>query len=601
MISAQKKKLIIISLILIVTLSFSSEKLGKAESSNLGVQLTISSAVDGKPVNTNYTFSPLDVVYINANVTYSNQAQANVFVTFKASGPANKTNPTTVIRSAVTDQNGIANISFRIPMDNSSNPSIGEWTVLCNAGMLNQTKQVTSKFKVGWTINLESIKLFDSNGTESSSFSRGQTAKVQVEVLKNISEAVNSTVTINVTDSQGAQHNIFTQNKTFNLSQNIVECEFQVSNEYSIGEAKINCHLNSSIQGLNYEHSLSKNFTINDATIPNEPPSNGTKTNHDLALKNGAISNTQITKGEEINITVTAVNKENVTEQSIIRFSYDSNSAGSIAIALEGYQERTVSFLWNTTNVSPSTYQISARIDSVQDENQTGDNEIIIGTVTVTEKPSVTPNLSATSLYIFALFIIGLTTFSLLSFLRWRVHQVAAKPLLPKLQNRQQENKIVETQPEKLTYETTKAIPIKEVNYASVLPLKGSLIEGSIAKTEPTSTGNQGLQITEHSKEPISDKLTEELTQFMLQSTELIPLSAKAIDLSIQKIQVLRKFKANPEVLTKELTQIERVLDLQTKNMENELDILKECIQKIRDLGKIKPNDEIISGDKADK
>ncbi len=565
------KKVSALSLAFIVFLSLSFTQFLLVENVNAittpwSLQVSVMNK-DNQTV-TNSNVAPFDLVQLKANVTYQNEPIANIFVAFKVVGPENSTTPTKVVRTAQTDTTGLAVISFRIPSGNASaNPVRGVWKVNCTAASTNQTLQETALFQVGWPATITEIKLFDQNNTENNNFTNGQTVKAQVKVENNNAQQMNATLHMNITDVSGANINeIDIQNQELNESDTIINTQFSIPENASAGQATVNANLfsYSSIEQQVEVIAEPKNatFTIQEKQTQPTP----TNEYRDVAITHANLSTDKVAAGQTVNISATTINKGNRTEQSTIRIKYNDDSAGSLAIQFSAEEEKNVSYLWNTTDVLPGTYTITVRIDPVTGENQTSDNEVQAGTLTVTQQPDVIPTVSATSLYVITLFIVGLTTFSLLSFLRWRrIPSPTIEVPMPLRSQERKENAKTSPNADGATQNIEKmTVQTGEVNYASVLPSKAEI---KISRMD-------------------QDRLTDELTQFKLQSLELIPLSARGIDISIQKIQILRASKASIELIQNELSELEKIVDLQTKAMENEIAILKDAIQKLRILSK---------------
>jgi hypothetical protein len=220
-------------------------------------------------------------------------------------------------------------------------------------------------------------------------------------------------------------------------------------------------------------------------------------------------------------------------------------------------------------------YAITIHIDSVEGENQTSDNDMTAGTVTIIERESLPPLLSATSLYVLTLFIVGLSTFSALTLLRWKRNAYLALNRTTKEEQQSQQ-----------TPATTAAT--RERSYAKMISSTETMPEGKTTffvdqNMQPINTEETTLK---------DDKFTEKLAQFRLHSLELIPLSARGIDISIQKIRILRESKADREQL--ELTELHKIVESQMELMENEIDQLKEHLQKLRAMSKNEVEDSAL-------
>ncbi len=121
-----------------------------------------------------------------------------------------------------------------------------------------------------------------------------------------------------------------------------------------------------------------------------------------------------------MNVTIAVKNKGNTTEEPTIQILYNNILAGSLTVELSALEEKTVTYAWNTSKVSPGNFTVTVHANSVEGETETGDNNFTAGTIEILQQENAeTATLFATSLFVVSLFIIGLTTFSSLSFLRW--------------------------------------------------------------------------------------------------------------------------------------------------------------------------------------
>ncbi len=123
-------------------------------------------------------------VQISALATYKEEPVPNILVAFEIIGPKNSFENFTSYRVAITDDNGIAHISFRTPY--LLEASLGVWTVFGNAmiGGLAVNDSVT--FKVGWIVEIVSIRTINWNHISQEEFPRGGYMGVELG-LKSIS------------------------------------------------------------------------------------------------------------------------------------------------------------------------------------------------------------------------------------------------------------------------------------------------------------------------------------------------------------------------------------------------------------------------------
>ncbi|MGD6809100.1 MAG: hypothetical protein ACQCN3_05310 [Candidatus Bathyarchaeia archaeon] len=521
-------------------------------------------------------FAPFELIQLEAKVNYGNESRANNQVVFKIVGPQNSTSPNVIIRTAETDQNGTARITFRLPLgDITVNPVIGEWKVNCTTQTITGMLQEQTSFNVSksvWPIIIQEVGLFDQNHTEKNSFEQGETAKVEVKINCTRASAVNASLRLDITDAGNTKTSQNTANQTLNDTQ-VIEYEFQIPDNAALGQALLNASLFSLIDEHEIQIAESKavTFSIGEGSVQTG--------SRDIAVTSASLSATQIRQGEVLNVTIAVKNKGNTTEEPTIQILYNNILAGSLTVELSALEEKTVTYAWNTSKVSPGNFTVTVHANSVEGETETSDNNFTAGTIEILQQENAeTATLFATSLFVVSLFIIGLTTFSSLSFLRWRQKPVSFKISLPL--KREKQKKLLQPTPAipvpPATSATVKssnqeAPTARPVSYSNVLPITkqaNAEIKSDIEKLQ-TDIGN-------------NDILQNELTQLKLQSIELIPLSARAIELNIQKTQILR---SNPSKQSqKELEALERLVNSQIEILEMEMANMKENIDALKKL-----------------
>jgi hypothetical protein len=104
----------------------------------------------------------------------------------------------------------------------------------------------------------------------------------------------------------------------------------------------------------------------------------------DVAIVDVEISATKIYEGHTLSIDVVVANNGDHTETFDVATYYDSNIISSKPVYdLTPGSQSTLTFLWDTTGVEPSTYVIKAEAEVVPGETNLDDNVLIDGVVTV--------------------------------------------------------------------------------------------------------------------------------------------------------------------------------------------------------------------------
>lgn len=150
---------------------------------------------------------------------------------------------------------------------------------------------------------------------------------------------------------------------------------------------------------------------------------------HDIAVLN-VVPDTRIAGiGQTVSIVVTVKNKGSTPETFYVTVYYDNAAVNKELVTnLQSSVESELSFEWNTTGVSPSTYTISAVAGPVEGETQTADNTFVDGTVTIL---SASPQLPSEWLFFFAIVLIaGIAGVILLFFIfaMDRIHRRRPRP-----------------------------------------------------------------------------------------------------------------------------------------------------------------------------
>jgi len=106
---------------------------------------------------------------------------------------------------------------------------------------------------------------------------------------------------------------------------------------------------------------------------------------HDIAVKNIALSATNVYTGTVVGIDVAVKNYGNYTESFSVSIYYDETVIGSQWVTdLEAASELTLNFEWNTTGVQPDmSYTVKAEVSEVLGETNLKNNVLVDGVVRV--------------------------------------------------------------------------------------------------------------------------------------------------------------------------------------------------------------------------
>jgi hypothetical protein len=132
---------------------------------------------DGKGINQSCdAFQPQELVILYALVTYSKTPVANKLVAFQVNNPTNTVQNITTIGVDLTDEEGIATFSFRIPWpeENAEEIIFGTWFAIATVDIAEQVVVDTLTFQVGWILQITNITTLNLNWEPQRKFSRGE-------------------------------------------------------------------------------------------------------------------------------------------------------------------------------------------------------------------------------------------------------------------------------------------------------------------------------------------------------------------------------------------------------------------------------------------
>jgi len=150
-------------------------------------------------------FSLGEEVRIYALVTFNEDPLAYLLVAFTIIGPGIAPENIVVYRTEFTNETGIATVSFRISHLNQT--TSGNWTAIASAKIGDVTHQDSTTFKVGYIVEIVSLKTVDEMCEAKDKFVRGSNLGIEL-ILRNIAmtEKV-ATLAITVYDSSNAPIN----------------------------------------------------------------------------------------------------------------------------------------------------------------------------------------------------------------------------------------------------------------------------------------------------------------------------------------------------------------------------------------------------------
>jgi hypothetical protein len=203
--STKLEKLAVILTIATVLFSLAPANIKVASASGTGGKIDIYSQKEpysGKGLNASSdAFGPGEEVQIYALVTYNDYPMKSIPVRFTVLGPPNSIENITDSKTMITNETGIANMSFTIP--HISEIAFGEWTIIGIAQITEPVLTDTLKFEVGWIVEIVSIKTTDENYMERDEFTRGNDVGVELTVRNIAMTERTATLTVTIYDFLG--------------------------------------------------------------------------------------------------------------------------------------------------------------------------------------------------------------------------------------------------------------------------------------------------------------------------------------------------------------------------------------------------------------
>ncbi len=332
--------------------------------------------LDGKGPNMpSDAFGPGDNVMIFALVTYNDFPVSSALVDFEVRGPENPIQNITVSRVVATNDLGLASIEVGVGL--VSEISFGEWIVKGKSKIAEGVApQDTLSFKVGWIVDVVSIRTLNENHEEQIEFTMGSLMVIEVTLESIALTEKNVTFTITVLNQlNGLIH--FAEIGNLILPANgilVYQYFLRIPEDALIGEAIVYiCAYTSApdLGGIPYCPEASKEFVI---------------ASHDVAVLSVHPSSMSIFKGEIIDVDVAVKNEGWEIESFNVNLYRNETLIDSLSILdLQPHSNTTIAFAWNTSQVDRGFYRISAHIDPVPGEVDISDNTLVDGLVEVKE------------------------------------------------------------------------------------------------------------------------------------------------------------------------------------------------------------------------
>lgn len=319
-------------------------------------------------------FAPQEEVVLYASVTYNGEPVAGKLVGFLIYGPPNPYNNITDSRGGQSDESGIAMTSFRLG-SYDKRTIFGTWFVQANVEIAQKVVTDTLTFRVGYIVEITSIDTIDENLKPKTCFAKATCVGVKLHIRNIAMLPKTATIVVSAYDAFNTLFDSFMLNN-FDVEPGetyiFAHCFLNISEQAAIGNAMVNASAFTappSMGGILYCPTVSADFVI---TLRN------------VAVINVTTSSIDVIEGQIVNVTATVANNGNETETFSVSAYYGPFLIQTLSVdSLSPNQNKTLTFVWNTTYVPAGSYVIKAAASTVPGETDTGDNTYIDSTVTV--------------------------------------------------------------------------------------------------------------------------------------------------------------------------------------------------------------------------
>ena len=366
-------------------------------------------------------FEPQEEVILYAYVTYRDDPVPGKIVAFEAHGPVNRFENLSFTKTAVTDDNGIANVSFRMPWPNGYPEEVisGVWNVIGVVDIAGVTVNDTLSFRGGCIVRILKVETLDSNIVSRFIFMKNEVvhfrltvesiaftdkiATLVVDVYDNISVFLGQAVLVDEQIAPGVTV-VFVQG-------------FLIPQWASLGDAVVYANAYTALPalgGVPWCHGVSTTFEIVKVIV------------HDVAVVDVKPSVNEAFPCQLIKVSVVVRNEGNIIETFDVSAYYNSDLIGTLTVKnLVPQAEKNLTFKWCTSCLEPGNYTLRAEASVVPGEVDVEDNEFIDGVVEIKLAPLVECELPKWLLaFLFLLAVLfGATLVVILGFLLLWLHK----------------------------------------------------------------------------------------------------------------------------------------------------------------------------------
>ncbi|MCW3993971.1 MAG: hypothetical protein NWE85_05345 [Candidatus Bathyarchaeota archaeon] len=322
---------------------------------------------------------------MRAYVTYRDDPVPGKIVAFEVHGPVNRFENLSFTRTAVTNDDGIANVSFRITWPNGHREEevFGVWNVVAVVDIAEVAVNDNLSFLVGWIIELIKVETVDADNVSRISFMRDEHVCFRLTV-KNIAMTDKfATLILDVYDNLSVslgQVVLVDEQIVPGVTVMFIE-DLLIPEWASLGAGVVYANAFTTLPalgGVPWCPEVSTTFWIVKAIA------------HDVAVINVVPSVTEAFPCQTVNVSVVVRNEGDAGETFDVHAYYDSVLIGTHTVRdLAPQKDKNIVFMWSTGCLPPGNYTLSAEASVVPGEVDVEDNRFVDGVVRI--KPWAPP------------------------------------------------------------------------------------------------------------------------------------------------------------------------------------------------------------------
>ena len=325
---------------------------------------------DGKGSNeSSDMFGPQETVVLYAMVLVGNVPASGKLVTFEISGPTDMPHYTIFYLEAETNASGVAGTMFTLQIINQTDV-FGTWTVIASVDVKGTTYSDLLTFKVGWIIELISIRTLNENVSDTEFFGKRGYVGVEIALRNNAWVEKNASIEVTILDIGQVPIDVvkignFTvppNAKTWYIYTRLYIGSFALPGNATVIAVALNDN------GTAYCPEISKTFSI---TIQNPIYPDFV----DSSIYLGFLPKS-VTPGQLLTIPVVARNEGTITLSNLNASLYVNSSLldSELVDSLGSYACRAFYVAWNTTGLRDGNYTITANVQTFPNEADLSDN-----------------------------------------------------------------------------------------------------------------------------------------------------------------------------------------------------------------------------------